>query len=156
MEILDYHRRQFVYDAWANREVLQGIKASGGETARPLQLLAHILAAKSLWLERLQSKPQSLPVWPELTLAQCEAESEKINVSWQDYLNGLASSQLQETISYKNTQGQLWSSVVQDILTHVIMHGAYHRGQIATAMRASGLTPAYTDFIHAVRQGLIE
>jgi uncharacterized damage-inducible protein DinB len=42
------------------------------------------------------------------------------------------------------------------VLTHVVMHSAYHRGQIATHMRASGQTPAYTDFIHGVRQGLIK
>jgi uncharacterized damage-inducible protein DinB len=59
-------------------------------------------------------------------------------------------------ISYKNTKGEPWTDTVQDILTHVLMHSAYHRGQIASQMRASGQTPAYTDFIHAVRQGLIE
>jgi uncharacterized damage-inducible protein DinB len=37
----------------------------------------------------------------------------------------------------------------------VLLHSAYHRGQIASFMRASGDTPAYTDFILAVRQGLI-
>jgi len=41
-------------------------------------------------------------------------------------------------------------------LTHVIMHSAYHRGQIALEMRAAGMEPAHTDFIHAVRQGLVE
>jgi len=38
---------------------------------------------------------------------------------------------------------------------HVIMHSAYHRGQIATDMRAAGLTPAYTDFIHSIRRGFV-
>jgi uncharacterized damage-inducible protein DinB len=38
----------------------------------------------------------------------------------------------------------------------VIMHSAYHRGQIASDMRAAGFTPAYTDFIHAIRQGFVE
>jgi uncharacterized damage-inducible protein DinB len=33
------------------------------------------------------------------------------------------------------------------------MHSAYHRGQIASHMREQRYTPAYTDFIHAVRQG---
>ena len=42
-----------------------------------------------------------------------------------------------------------------DILTHVTMHGAYHRAQIAAAVRESGGEPAYTDFIHAARQGLL-
>lgn len=36
------------------------------------------------------------------------------------------------------------------------MHSTYHRGQIAAAMRKAGATPAYTDFIHAVRQGFVE
>jgi uncharacterized damage-inducible protein DinB len=38
----------------------------------------------------------------------------------------------------------------------VLFHSAYHRGQIASQMRAAGFTPAYTDFIHAVREGFIE
>jgi len=36
------------------------------------------------------------------------------------------------------------------------MHSTYHRGQIASAVREAGGAPAYTDYIHAVRQGLIE
>jgi uncharacterized damage-inducible protein DinB len=45
---------------------------------------------------------------------------------------------------------------VEDVLTHVLFHSAYHRGQIALQMRASGAEPAYTDFIHAVRKGFVE
>jgi uncharacterized damage-inducible protein DinB len=156
MEILDYLRRQFVYDEWANREVLKALRSGGDRTERPLQLIAHILAAQFLWLERLQQKPQCLPVWPDFTLSQCETQLGEIARLWRDYLATLSPPQLDLTISYKNSQGQAWSSKVRDVLNHVIMHGAYHRGQIATAMRASGRTPAYTDFIHAVRQGLIE
>jgi uncharacterized damage-inducible protein DinB len=40
---------------------------------------------------------------------------------------------------------------VDDILMHVVMHSAYHRGQIALEVRCAGQTPAYTDFIHAIR-----
>ncbi len=45
---------------------------------------------------------------------------------------------------------------MEDILTHVVLHSAYHRGQIASQVRSGGEQPAYTDFIHAARQGLIE
>ena len=62
---------------------------------------------------------------------------------------------LSQTVTYKNTKGEAWSSSIGDILTHVLMHSAYHRGQIASHMREQGHTPAYTDFIHAVRQGHI-
>jgi uncharacterized damage-inducible protein DinB len=59
-------------------------------------------------------------------------------------------------VACKNTKSEPRSSSVQDILTHVLLHSAYHRGQIASQVRAGGETPASTDFIHAVRQGLIE
>jgi len=45
---------------------------------------------------------------------------------------------------------------VQDILTHVLLHSVYHRGQIAADLRAGGAQPPYTDFIHAARQNLID
>ena len=37
--------------------------------------MSHILAAERVWLERLKQEPQSVPVWPEPDLAQCEAEA---------------------------------------------------------------------------------
>ncbi|MGA7513237.1 MAG: DinB family protein, partial [Candidatus Sulfotelmatobacter sp.] len=73
-----------------------------------------------------------------------------------DFLSQLPPVGLMETVVYKNTKGEPWTSTVEDIVTHVLLHSAYHRGQIATLVRASGEQPAYTDFIHAVRQGLVE
>ena len=63
---------------------------------------------------------------------------------------------LSHPVSYRNSKGENWTNRKDDILLHVIMHSAYHRGQIATDMRAAGFTPASTDFIHGVRQGLVE
>jgi uncharacterized damage-inducible protein DinB len=73
---------------------------------------------------------------------------------WLEYLANTAD--LDKAISYQNSKGEAWSSAVIDVLTHVLMHSAYHRGQIASHMRESGRTPAYTDFIHGIRQGLVK
>ncbi len=62
---------------------------------------------------------------------------------------------LDQSVSYTNSQGEAWSSTVEEILTHITVHSAYHRGQIASDLRAAGMTPAYTDYIHAVRRGLV-
>jgi uncharacterized damage-inducible protein DinB len=75
---------------------------------------------------------------------------------WHGYFAQLSSAGLWQKVTYKNSKGESWTSTVQDILTHVVIHSAYHRGQIASLMRAAGGTPAYTDFIHAARQGLIQ
>ena len=155
MNLTDYFRRQFSYDAWANREVLAAIGTQDGENDRSLQLVSHIMAAERLWLERLKQQPQSTPVWPRRDLAQCRAEAEQMSGLWSEYLSAVTEEQLERTIAYKNSKGEPWESTVGDILTHVIMHSAYHRGQIASHMREHGKTPPYTDFIHSVRQGLV-
>ena len=154
--LLEHLRRQFAYDSWANHEVLTALSASPGSSGRPLQLLAHILAAERLWLERITKQPQSLPVWPDLSLDRCEAQIAELTKLWSEYLERLSPAQLSDKIAYKNSKGESWTSTVEDVLSHVVLHSAYHRGQIASQMRAGGQQPAYTDFIHATRLGLIE
>ncbi|MGA9979404.1 MAG: DinB family protein [Candidatus Sulfotelmatobacter sp.] len=154
-DLIRHFQRQFAYDAWANHEVLAAVRDCHSSAARSLQLFAHIVSAKLLWLERLQGQPQSQPVWPEWGVEQCEARSVEVGKFWRKYLETLAPGDLSKTASYKNSKGEPWASTVEDVVTHVLLHSAYHRGQIASFMRASGDTPAYTDFIHAVRQGLI-
>ena len=156
LDLIRHFRRQLAYDAWANREVLAALRGSRASSARGLQLLAHILSAELLWLERLQRRPQGKPVWPEIGLEECDAWSVEVGELWRKYLETLTPEDLSRTVSYKNSKGEPWSSRVEDVVTHVFLHSAYHRGQIASSMRGNGETPAYTDYIHAVRRGLIE
>jgi len=156
MDLLEHLRRQFAYDEWANREVLARTGTSSRGPERTIRLLAHILSAERLWLERMRKRPQSVTVWPEFSGDQCETQITDLAVAWREFLSQLSPAQLTEKIAYQNSKGEPWSSSVEDILTHVLLHSAYHRGQIASQTREAGETPAYTDFIHAVRQGLID
>lgn len=156
MELIVYLQRQFAYDVWANREVLKGLKRSDRSDQRAQKLLSHILSAERLWLERIQKQPQSTAVWPDLTLQQCKAQIAELAGLWKAFLAKTSRGQLSEKVTYTNSKGEPWSNTVEDILTHVLLHSAYHRGQIAIQIRAGGEQPAYTDFIHAVRQGLVE
>lgn len=156
MNLADYLRREFTYDAWANQQTLAAIEAAGGGNERSLQLMSHLLAAERVWLDRLKQVPQSVVVWPEPNLAWCQSEAAELSRSWHEYLDLVTAGDVSQTISYKNSKGESWTSTIVDVLTHVVMHSAYHRGQIASHMRAMGQTPAYTDFIHGVRQGLVK
>lgn len=144
-----------VYDHWANRECLAAI-ARAKESPEALRRLAHILSAEKLWLERLRREPQKMPVWPTATLDECFALADEMRNRWTQYLHELPIPGFDEEIEYRNTKGEKWSSRIEDILTHVLMHSAYHRGQIALQLRTAGAEPAYTDFIHGVRQGFVE
>ncbi len=152
--LIDHLRRQFTYNAWANHEVLTAMRAQAADD-RSLAVMAHILSAERLWLERMTGQPQGMPVWPNLDLHHCESQAEEMGKGWHDHLNQ-QQLELSRSVSYKNSKGEPWTSTVLDILNHVILHSAYHRGQIASHMREIGQTPAYTDFIHAVRQGQVK
>ena len=154
--MIPYFQRLFAYDDWANREVLASLQALKAAPPRSLKFLAHILSAERLWLERLRVQKQTYSVWPDFSLEQCGLEAAELPVLWKTYLGSLKEDGLIRGLTYKNSKGESWASQKQDILMHVIMHSAYHRGQIAADIRAAGFIPPYTDFIHALRQGFVE
>jgi uncharacterized damage-inducible protein DinB len=156
MNMVQHLQRLLRYDEWANQEVLASLRSATPPPTRSVKLMSHILSAERIWWERLQGKKQTLPVWPDLSLAQCGAEGAEMSVRWKKYLSEKSAADLSVTVSYKNSKGEDWSSRPDDVLLHVVMHSAHHRGQVAADMRAAGFAPAYTDFIHGVRQGLLE
>lgn len=154
--MLERFRQLFRYDDWANREVLASLRRAGSAPRRSLQLLSHIVAAEYLWFSRIHSQKPPLAVWPELTFDDCERHLVQMARTWSGYLSGIGEEALAQSTSYVNSKGEQWTNSVDDILMHVIMHSSYHRGQIASITRDAGHVPAYTDFIHAVRQEFIE
>jgi len=156
MDTVEYFTRLFTYDAWANHEVLAGLRAGPAPPARCLKFVSHILASERVWLERLEQKQQTLPVWPEFTIERCESQAAELSQLWKNYLAAGGEADLAKSVSYRNSKGENWISRKDDILTHVVTHSAYHRGQIAADMRSAGLIPASTDFIYSVRRGFVE
>jgi len=153
MDLIPHFQREFAHDAWANEQALESLK--GGAPEKALRFMAHIVAAEWLWLVRLKQWKQEFPVWPEWTREQSEAQAGKLPPLWQELLRGMKPAGLDQPTTYLSSKGESWTSTCGDILTHVLLHSSYHRGQIATELRAAGLTPAYTDYIHAVRQGFV-
>jgi uncharacterized damage-inducible protein DinB len=150
----DYYARLLRYDAWANAETLGSLR--GGEApAKAMRWMGHIVGSGALWLARLRQEPPTMAVWPDLDLEGCATGIERLAAGWRGYLETLSPAGIEESIGYRNSLGEYWTSTVGDMLTHVAMHGAYHRAQIAAAVREGGREPAYTDFIHAVRQGFV-
>jgi uncharacterized damage-inducible protein DinB len=152
MEPIPRLRRHFAFDTWANRETLASLHALDPKsTAGSVRLLAHIAATQLLWLARIRAEPAPLAVWPDLDLAGTTRALADGEAAWRPYLAGLHAGELARPVSYANSKGERWTNSVADIVEHLLLHGHYHRGQIAAQVRAAGGTPAYTDFIHAVR-----
>lgn len=154
--MLDYFARTFRYDTWANHTALAACEKAGEKLPEAaLKRLAHVAAAHRLWQARLKGEAAPVPVWPGWSLDETARQIETAAEGWTTWLGTCTPERLEETISYTNSKGEVHESRVEDVLTHVLLHAAYHRGQIASDLRAAGANPAYTDFIHATREGLI-
>ena len=159
MERIEGFRRSFAYDDWANREVWSTFVSAPTVKDPPASCvtwLAHIVAAERLWLARLQAQPSPLAVWPKLSQPELSRQLDELRSLWPAYLDELEHADLEREITYTNSRGERCTNRIEDVLEHVLFHGAYHRGQIASALRAAGLEPPCTDYIHATRNGLLE
>ena len=146
--------RLFAYDAWANAEALASVRAAGAPPAA-VRLIAHVAAAERLWKGRIDGDPAPVVVWPDWTVDACAAALDALAREWSAYLPGLSAAALAREVAYVNSKGERWTTSVDDVLAHVVLHSAYHRGQVAHVLRAGGGEPAYTDYAHCVRNGLV-
>jgi len=136
---------------WADDRVLVSLRGGGLTAEKAIELYAHILGAEQVWLDRLRRQPSTMPVWPRLTLGECEPVALQVRERYAEYLAGLTTQEPERLISYANSAGEHFENRVEDILIHVALHGTYHRGQVAMLLRSSGQVPTPTDYIQLVR-----
>lgn len=149
--MLEWLQRLVNHLAWADSRVLEGLRADPGSDAAAIEYFAHVLAAEHVWLTRITGATRELEVWPKLSLDECAAIGERNRRELEALIGGLRPDDLAREVSYINSAGDAFKSRVDDILLHVMLHGAYHRGQVSLMVRRSGGTPMPTDYIAFVR-----
>lgn len=148
-ETAGHFKKIFDYDHWANQRALESIPSATSQD-EALRIMSHIVGAGRVWLGRFQnSSVAPLQPWPKLSLAECLAGATELHAAWIEVLGRVDFS---GNLIYRNTKGDAFTTPVADVLTHLTMHAAYHRGQLAAAVRKGGGAPAVTDYIAYVRQ----
>ena len=136
---------------WADGLVLEALRSTPGSDPAALEYYAHVLAAEHLWLTRVRGIPASYKVWPTLSLDDCTALAAENARGWRELVAALEPNELDRKVAYTNSAGHSFVDGVEDIVLHVALHGAYHRGQVSLMTRRSGGVPAPTDYIALVR-----
>lgn len=141
------------FGTWANSRILASLRSTARHHKKPLHLLAHLLVSERIWLLRLRGEDTStINKSPELSNAECEDLANRNQLEYSAFLASLGEADLNSPITYRNFKGTKFNTPIKEILMHVILHGTYHRGQIALAMRDDGDVPVDTDFITFVRE----
>lgn len=148
--LLDLHR----YNCWANTRVAREFEKHADQVSERSRLLfSHLLNAQFIWLARIRHEEAPYKVWqlhevPTLVKLVNDCANTLLAVLQQMPDEG----QLQTTYTYTNTLGNTYTNSLLQIVTHVVNHSTYHRAQIATDMRQTGLEPINTDYITYARE----
>jgi len=148
----DYFLNLFNYDQFANGVILNCI-FEAGEPEKPVQLMAHLLAAQQVWLNRCKGLPPASNVlWPDWKADTFEKLINDNHKGWVEYVSNLQPQDFNKIIAYKNTKGEDFENELADILAHVINHGTHHRAQAGQQLKLAGLENLpLTDYILYVR-----
>ena len=153
MDSIQYFRRLFEYDHWGNQAALASLSSVNGSAEKPLKAFGHVLGAQQLWRARFDTpNPTNVQPWPTLTPEECRSAIDEVHQRWVELLDQLSEDKLDQNLVYHTTQGAKFETPIRDVLTHLLMHSAYHRGQVAAAVREGGGKPALTDYVFYLRQ----
>jgi uncharacterized damage-inducible protein DinB len=97
------------------------------------------------------ARPPREKVWPDLTVERAATLAAENAASLRSFLESLSADQLQRKVAYNNSAGLAFESTIEDMLLQVVLHGCYHRGQVALVVRGAGAEPAPTDYIAFIR-----
>lgn len=136
----------FEYNRHMNNELIRTMvqnKATVSE--RSVKLINHILNAHELFNCRIEPAGYTPPApWDMRPLG------ELISINENNYQVSLGIIRLYEfdtEVMYTTMSGAQMQNTVRDILFHVVNHGTYHRAQIATDFRNTGMEPQVGDWV---------
>ena len=148
--------RLFDYNRWANARAFEGASALsaeelsrsvGGSFASVLGTLTHLVGAEWVWLERWHGRsPRALPT-DFATVDDLRRRLAEVEEGQEAVLAGLTPERLASKITYVNFAGQTWTYALGEAMVHLVNHGTYHRGQVATLLRQLAKKPLSTDYL---------
>jgi len=167
MSVTAHLQRILVAEVEANRRAIESIRSALKQpaklasewahgkppAARAAEVMGHINSARYEWLVRLEVlQKRPFVMWPTCGIDEVERECVMLDGAWQRVLEAMDDAKLAMSVRYHSNEGMPWVSTVEEIVTHVLNHSTYHRGQISMLVQAAGGERATTDFIGITRR----
>ncbi|WP_375452648.1 DinB family protein [uncultured Devosia sp.] len=147
-------RKLYGYHAWANSELFDKLASVDGssqqaELQTALRLLNHYYVVAQIFAAHLRGVPHGYlsdntvdtPTLDELRDAVAGSDQ-----SYLDYIENASPAELAELIPFTFTDGDKGYMSRQEMLTHVALHGGYHRGEVGRILWQLSVTPPWDTF----------
>ncbi|RVC76139.1 damage-inducible protein DinB [Mesorhizobium sp. M4A.F.Ca.ET.022.05.2.1] len=146
-------RSLFDYQAWANAELLESLadlaQAHASERHAAIRLLNHNLVVSKIFAAYLSGTRHgyvSDNTEDTPSLDALRADVEAMDRWYRDYLDAVTPQLLAELVPFIFTDGDKAMMSRQEMLTHVVIHGGYHRGEIGRILAQIAVTPPWDTF----------
>ncbi|WAH36567.1 DinB family protein [Alicyclobacillus dauci] len=166
-------RGPVIYHQWSIEQTLARLKElPQAVITEPIQsvfptvlhALLHILSADELWVGRVKNsvwasekasgerhtKPTTDEPLDGLDIGDMGQRFEAI---FRDLVSFTTVIEPTCEVEYHNSKGEVFQTLLQDIITHLVNHGTYHLGNITAMLRQQGYTGVSVDYITFVRSG---
>jgi uncharacterized damage-inducible protein DinB len=152
--LADRFRRWYDYERHCNAKTLQMLasvpedRRSAPEFQKAVDRMAHLVAARQRWLNRLGHFSEAPSFFPKGTmLGDLRQRVGDTEAAWVAYLERLDDAELGRAVEWQATDGHRYRWDVEGVLTQVFGHAWYHRGQIAQLVAGLGGQAVDTDYI---------
>jgi len=148
------------YNIWANKRIADVLlKINEEELEKEINssfpslkaTVYHTWSAEFIWLQRLQLTEQ--PLWIESvfkgTFAEACEDWQKVSEALLSFIQKQYDDKgFQHVLQYYSRAKKSFKNPVYSVLMHTFNHSTYHRGQLVTMLRQTGVTKIpETDFI---------
>lgn len=145
------------YNAWANTEIYKVarelpreelVKVRESLLKSILVLLNHLLVVDKIWMGHMQGTDHGIQELRAVLYEDIEElwqARQAMDKELKSYAESLDPSELEEVIQYQLLSGNEGKLTRAIILTHLAMHGSYHRGWIADMLGQVPLVPPGMD-----------
>jgi uncharacterized damage-inducible protein DinB len=150
----DRFRRWYEYERDCNAKSLTMLasvppeRRGAPEFQKAVDRMAHLVAARRRWLNRLGAWPEAPDLFPQGNkLEDLPDLVSATETAWTQYLQRLDEAELAREFDWQIANGDRYRWNVEGVLTQVFGHAWYHRGQIAQLVAALGGKAVDTDYI---------
>jgi uncharacterized damage-inducible protein DinB len=151
----------FAFHRWADERMLDACrKLAPGQYAEPepfevgwptiRSIVVHLAWANQVWATRFLGEPQPPPI-VETDLPTLDDAASLLLAGHDRFANEvlppLTPERLAANFTYRNYKGVMGAVPLWAALRHVVNHGTYHRGQVASKLKRRGIDPPVTDLV---------
>jgi uncharacterized damage-inducible protein DinB len=154
-----YLEKTFAQKSWANHELFNALAAIPYDAhaeaiTTAIRTLNHIHVVDVIFRAHLCGQQHrytatNTPETPEL--GQLHFSVAETDAWYLQYVKQLPASELGQSVRFRFTDGDAGEMTKEEMLLHVITHGAYHRGNVGQILKAISVAPPrdlLTKFLH--------